>query len=150
MRVWASMSNLAQNEFQSARRSFRPESAASHRRRPVSVLFIHRDADVVDSCMEELKKARFIVSADLVLTFAQCAQQIHYQSYDVVVAEYPSPSWKESQALQLLHHTVQEIPLLFVTTASGIESIAELTTHGVFDYVEREHIAQLPWPFAES
>jgi diguanylate cyclase (GGDEF)-like protein/PAS domain S-box-containing protein len=138
------MSNLAQNEFQSARRSLRPEGAASHRRRPLSVLFIHRDADVVDGCLEELKKARFTVSADLVLTLAQCTQQLRSQTYDVVVAEYPSPNWKGSQALQLLHQTVQEIPLLFVTTAMGSESIAELTAHGAFDYVEREHIAQLP------
>ena len=138
------MSNLAQNEFQSARRSLRPESAASHRRRPLNVLFMHRDADVVESCLEELKKARFTVCADLVLTLAQCTQQLRSQTYDVVVAEYPSPNWKGSQALQLLHQTVQEIPLLFVTTAVGSGSIAELTAHGAFDYVEREHIAQLP------
>jgi diguanylate cyclase (GGDEF)-like protein/PAS domain S-box-containing protein len=138
------MSTVAQHEFQSARRSFRPESAAPHRRRPLSVLFIHRDADVVDSCVEELKRARFTVSADLVLTLAQCTQQLRRQNYDVVVAEYPSPSWKGSQALQLLHQAVQEIPLLFVTTAMGSESIAELTAHGAFDYVEREHLAQLP------
>ena len=138
------MSNLAQNEFQSIRRSLRPESAASHRRRPLSVLFVHRDADVVDSCLEELKKARFTVSADLVLTLTQCTQQLRSQTYDVVVAEYPSPNWKGSEALQLLHQTVQEIPLLFVTTAVGGEYISELTAHGAFDYVEQEHIAQLP------
>src|SRR6202165_554245 len=138
------MSNLAQNEFQSARRSLRPESAASHRRRPLSVLFVHRDADVVDSCLEELKKARFTVSADLVLTLTQCTQQLRSQTYDVVVAESPSPNWKGSQALQLLHQTVQETPLLFVTPAMGSESIAELTAHGAFDYVERERVAQLP------
>jgi diguanylate cyclase (GGDEF)-like protein/PAS domain S-box-containing protein len=138
------MSNLAQNEFQSIRRSLRPDSAASHRRRPLSVLFVHRDADVVDSCLEELKKARFTVSADLVLTLTQCTQQLRSQTYDVVVAEYPSPNWKGSQALQLLHQTVQETPLLFVTTAVGGEYIAELTAYGAFDYVEQEHIAQLP------
>src|SRR6202045_5040285 len=138
------MSNLAQNEFQSARRSLRPESAASHRRRPLNVLFMHRDADVVESCLEELKKARFTVCADLVVPLERCTQQLRSQTYDVVGAEYPSPNWKGSQALQLLHQTVQEIPLLFVTTAVGSGSIAELTAHGAFDYVEREHIAQLP------
>jgi DNA-binding NtrC family response regulator len=138
------MPNLAQSEFQSARRSFSQESAAPHRRRPLSVLFIHRDADTVDSCVEELKKAQFTVSADLVLTLAQCTQQLRRQNYDVIVAEYPSPSWKSSQALQLLHQTVQEIPLLFVTTALGSESIAELTAQGAFDYVQEEHLAQLP------
>jgi len=108
------------------------------------VLFIHRDANAVDSCVEELKRAQFTVSADLVLTLAQCMQQLRRQNYDVVVAEYPSPSWKGPQALQLLHQTVQEIPLLFVTTAVGSESIAEITAHGAFDYVEEEHLAQLP------
>jgi diguanylate cyclase (GGDEF)-like protein/PAS domain S-box-containing protein len=138
------MSNLAQNEFQSARRSFRPESSASHRRCSLSVLFVHRDADVIESCLEELKKARFTVSGDFVLNLAQCTERLHSQSYDVVVAEYPSPSWKGPRALQLLRQTVQEIPLLFVTTAMGSESIAQLVTDGAFDYVEREHIAQLP------
>jgi len=138
------MSNLAQNEFQSARRSFRPESAGSHRRCSLSVLFVHRDADAIESCLEELKKARFTVSADFVLNLTQCTERLHSQSYDVVVAEYPSPSWKGPQALQLLRQTVQEIPLLFVTTAMGSESIAQLIADGAFDYVEREHIAQLP------
>jgi diguanylate cyclase (GGDEF)-like protein/PAS domain S-box-containing protein len=138
------MSNLIQTEFQSNRSSFRTKSTAPHRRRPLSVLFMHRDADVVDGCLEELKRARFTLSADFVLTLAQCTEQLRTQSYDVVVAEYPSPSWKGPHALELLHQTVQEIPLLFVTTALGSESIAQLTAEGAFDYVEQEHLAQLP------
>jgi diguanylate cyclase (GGDEF)-like protein/PAS domain S-box-containing protein len=138
------MSNLMQTEFRSDASSFRTKGAAPHRRRPLSVLFIHRDADVVDGCLEELKKARFTLSADFVLTLAQCTEQLRTQSYDVVVAEYPSPSWKGPHALELLHQTVQEIPLLFVTTAMGSESIAQLTAEGAFDYVEQEHLAQLP------
>ncbi len=71
-------------------------------------------------------------------------EQLRSGSCDVVVAEYPSPSWKGSQGLQLLHQTVQEIPLLFVTTTPGNEFVTEFTAHGAFDYVEREHLAQLP------
>jgi len=106
----ASVSKLLRSEVQSERRNIRPESAASHRRRPIRVLFIHRDADGVDSCVQELEKAQFTVAADVVLTLAQCAEQLRFQSYDVVVAEYPSPSWKRPQALQLLQQTLQEIP----------------------------------------
>src|SRR5207249_6372717 len=124
----ASMSHLAQNEIQSDQRSGRPESTASHRRRPLRVLFVHRDADAIESCLQELKKAQFTVSADFVLTLAQCTEQLRFQSYDVVVAEYPNPNWKGSQALQLLHQAVQEIPLLFVTTAMGSESIDRKST----------------------
>lgn len=138
------MARLAQNEFRSGLSSFRSDSAPSHRRRHLRVLFIHRDAEVVDGCLEELKKAQFIVSADFVLTLAQCREQLRSQTYDVVIAEYPSSSWKGPQALELLHQTVQEIPLLFVTAGIGNESIAELTAQGAFDYVEKEHLAQLP------
>jgi diguanylate cyclase (GGDEF)-like protein/PAS domain S-box-containing protein len=139
-----SISQLVRNEILSGRGDIRPDSTTSHRRRPLSVLFIHRDADGVDSCLEELKKAQFTVRADLVLAIAQCTQQLRSQTYDVVVAEYPSPNWKGSQSLQLLRQTVQEIPLLFVTDANASEPIAGLTALGAVDYVERQHIAQLP------
>jgi diguanylate cyclase (GGDEF)-like protein/PAS domain S-box-containing protein len=142
--VWARMPNLTQKELQSDLANFRAEGTPSHRRRPIHVLFIHRDADVIDSCLEELKKARFTVSADFVLNLAQCTERLHSQVFDVVIAEYPSPSWKGQQALQLLHQTVREIPLLFVTTAMGTQSIAQVTADGAFDYVERDHLAQLP------
>ena len=136
-------SNIVHNELHSDQTSVSLTATAAHRRRPISVLFIHRDADVVHACQEELKKG-FGVSADLVSTIAQCTEQLRSRSYDLVIAEYPSPNWKGSQALQLLRQTVQEIPLLFVTTAIGSEPIAELSAHGAFDYVEQEHLAQLP------
>jgi diguanylate cyclase (GGDEF)-like protein/PAS domain S-box-containing protein len=138
------MSILARDDLQSDRAGSRAEGSPSHRCRPISVLFVHREADVVDNCLQELQRAQFAVSADFVLNLAQCAVQLRCKSYDVVVAEYPSPNWKGPQALQLLHQTVQEIPLLFVTTAVGTESLAKLTADGAFDYVEREHLAQLP------
>jgi diguanylate cyclase (GGDEF)-like protein/PAS domain S-box-containing protein len=140
----ASIAKLGQAEIQSDRRNVRPDTTASHRRRPLRVLFIHREADAVDSCVQELEKAQFTVGADVVLTLAQCTEQLRLQSYDVVVAEHPSPNWKGSQALQLLQQTLQEIPLVFVTTAMGTKSIAELIPCGAFDFVAIEHIAQLP------
>jgi diguanylate cyclase (GGDEF)-like protein/PAS domain S-box-containing protein len=94
--------------------------------------------------MQELEKAQFAVTADVVLTLTECTQRFRSQPYDVVIAEYPNPHWEGPQSLKLLHQTVQQIPLLFLITASGSESIAELTAHGAFDYFEREHIAQLP------
>ncbi len=109
------MSSLTQSKFQSDQRGFRPKSTDLYRSCPVHILFIHRDADTVECCLQELKKARFVVSADTVLNLAQCTEQLRSQSYDVVVAEYPSPSWKGSQGLQFLRQTVEEVPLLFVS-----------------------------------
>jgi diguanylate cyclase (GGDEF)-like protein/PAS domain S-box-containing protein len=138
------MSSLTRTKTQSDPIGFPPASRDSHRSRPLYILFIHGDADTVECCLQELKKAQFTVSADIALNLAQCTEQLRSQSYDVVVAECPSPSWKGSQGLQFLRQTVEGVPLLFVTTSKGKESIAELTAHGAFDYVEVEHIAQLP------
>ena len=139
------MSNLAQNDMRSGPAISRMEGKSSHRLRYIRILFVHDDADLVDNCLHELRKARFVVKADVVLTLEQCNEQLCSHSYEIVVAGYPSPSWKDSQALQLLHQTVPEIPLLFVTSASGSEPLIELTPHSAFYYVERNHLAQLPW-----
>ena len=64
--------------------------------------------------------------------------------YDVMVVEYPSPACKEAQMLQLIHQSMQQIPLIFVTGGTAAESIAALTLEGAFEYVEREHLSQLP------
>ena len=138
------MSRPSTSEVLSDRRGVRSEGAASHRRRSLRVLFVHRDADAIDSCVQELEKAQFIVNGDVVLNLAQCTESLQSQTFDVVVAEYPSPSWKGSQSLKRLRQTLQDVPLVFVTPAIGAESIAELSACGAFDYVEHEHIAQLP------
>src|SRR5690349_12581784 len=70
------MSSLTQNNVQSDQKGFRPESTDSRISCPLRVLFIHRDADTVESCLQELKKAQFAVSADIALNLAQCAEQL--------------------------------------------------------------------------
>ena len=109
------------------------------------MLFLHRDADAIDACVQELeKKGQFSVKFDFVLNLAQCAEQLGAQSYDVLLAEYPSPSCKGAAALQLLQQTAREMPVLFVTRAMGSESMAQLTADGGVEYVERANLGQLP------
>ena len=138
------MSNLGRNDLPSNLISFPTEAAPSHRLRHIRILFVHHDSKIVDDCLQELAKAQFIVSSDVVSTLEESAEQLRSQSYDVVIAEWPSPNWQGPGGLQLLHQTVREIPLLFVTTELASESLAELAGHDVFDCVEREHLTQLP------
>jgi diguanylate cyclase (GGDEF)-like protein/PAS domain S-box-containing protein len=121
-----------------------PELARSHRQRPLGILFVVSNAVLVELCLQHLEEAQFIASADVVLTPAQCAKKLRSQSYDLVIAEYPSSSWSGSPDLKLFHQAVQEIPLLFLVTARRNESMAELTAHGAFDYFEQSHVVQLP------
>ena len=120
------------------------QRAPSHRSRPLRALFVHRDVDAIDACLQELQKAQFTVSSDCVLNLAQCAEQLRSKSYDVIIVEYPGSHYKGSQVLQLLHQTLQEIAVIFLMAGLGNESILELTAEGSFEYVERENIAHLP------
>jgi diguanylate cyclase (GGDEF)-like protein len=137
----SSLSHLLQTETQSDRSALLLKSTSFHRGRLLNVLFVHGDADAVDGCLQELKKGQFGVTFDVVLNLAQCVAQLRSKPYDVIVLEYPSPSCERSQIFEVLDQTGKEIPLIVVT---GRESIDELIPQGTFEYVEQEHIYQLP------
>ena len=75
---------------------------------------------------------------------AQGAEQLRSKSYDVIIVEYLGLQCNGPQLLQLLHQTLQEIAVIFLTSGLRSESIVELTAEGSFEYVERENIAHLP------
>jgi diguanylate cyclase (GGDEF)-like protein/PAS domain S-box-containing protein len=138
------MSNLARNDLRSPLTAFRTTIPPAHRYRSVRVLFLHRDAEIVDDCLQELEKARFVVQSDVVPTLAQCTEQLRLHAYDVVIAEFPSPCWKGPQLSQFLEQTAPRLPLLFVTDSTGSASLAPFAPDGAFDYLERGHLPQLP------
>jgi len=122
----------------------RPETPSSHRHRPLRVLFVHRDAGAIESCLQELEKGQFIVSSDSDLNWTQCTEHLRSQSYDVIVAEYLGRSFKRPGALHLFRQAARQIPLIFLVAGMTSESFAALAAQGAFEYVRREDIAHLP------
>jgi diguanylate cyclase (GGDEF)-like protein/PAS domain S-box-containing protein len=139
-----SMSRSARSKTNSNPLRDRQESSPTHRRRPLRALFVHLDEEVIDACRQELEAGQFTVQSDFTLNLEQCAEQVRLQPYDVMLVEYPSPACKEAQMLELIRQPVQEIPLIFVTAGIRTETIAALTAEGSIEYVEREHLSQLP------
>lgn len=119
-------------------------NGARGRHRFVRILFVQRDAGDVERCLRELKTVHFKVSADVVLTPEQFTARLSLQPYDLVVAEYPNPNWEETQALELLHQSGWQIPLIFVSHTLEPETATELMTKGAYDCVEMERISHLP------
>jgi PAS domain S-box-containing protein len=118
--------------------------AAAYRWQSLRVLFVHRDADEVDSCVQELKRAEFAVEADIVLTLGQCVEQLRKEQFDLIVAEYPSPNWSGTQALEVLQQMVQSVPLIFVAASLQRECKAALRANGAYDFIEPARIDHLP------
>jgi diguanylate cyclase (GGDEF)-like protein/PAS domain S-box-containing protein len=130
------------NLSQAARASV--HHAIGLRRSLVRVLFIHRFPADVERCLCELKKVLFTVHSEIVLTAAQGAQLLNSGSFDIVVAEYPSPDWEAWQLLDLLRQTKQDLPLIFVARGLKRETAAELILKGAADCIELDSIGHLP------
>ena len=114
------------------------------RRNLVRILFIHRSLADVERCLYELKKARFTVNSDVVLTPEQFAERLRSGIYDVVVAEYPSPKWQETQEQYLLRQMKKDIPLIFLVSSMKRETVAKFILKGAADCIEMESIGHLP------
>ena len=140
----ASISRANQGRNESGLGHPAAERAQTHRTRSLSVLFIHRDADAIDSCLEELKKGQFTVAPDFVLSLPQCVRQLKSHTYDVLLVEFPHPICKGPEAILLLHQIAQRIPLILLTSRFGMESLAKLGEQGSFEFVAQEHLAHLP------
>jgi diguanylate cyclase (GGDEF)-like protein/PAS domain S-box-containing protein len=140
----ASISQANQAQGESGPGKSAAQAPRPHRTRPLRVLFIHRDADAIDSCLQEFKKGQYTVTPDFVLNLPQCVEQLKAHTYDVLLVEFPSPSCKGPQEALLLHQIAQQIPLILLTPRFGMESLAKLGEQGSFEYVAREHLAHLP------
>ena len=114
------------------------------RRNLVRILFIHRYLADVERCLHELKRVRFTVSSDVVLTPGQFAARLQAEVYDTVIAEYPSSNWQETQALDILHEMKKDIPLVFLVHGVKREMAAELILKGAADCIEVDSIGHLP------
>src|SRR5467141_5386306 len=86
----------------------------------------------------------FTVSAEIVGTPEEFSERLGSHAYDLVVAEYPSPDWRETQALELLHLSQRQIPLIFVGGTMQRETVAEFITRGAYDCIEMGHVGHLP------
>src|SRR5712671_5709046 len=85
----------------------------------------------------------FTASAEIVGTPEEFSERLGSLAYDLVVAEYPSPDWRETQALELLHLSKRQIPLIFVGGTMQRETVAEFITRGAYDCIEMGRIGHL-------
>src|SRR6266852_4096464 len=110
----------------------------------VRILFVHRFLAEVEHCLSELKKARFVLGADVVLTSEQFAERLRREPFDLVVAEHPSPNWQETQVLDVLREMKKDIPVIFLVYGLKRETAAKFILRGASDCIEMERIGHLP------
>jgi len=110
----------------------------------VRILFVHRFPAEIEHCLYELKRARFIVKADVAVTPEQFAERLRSEPFDLVMVEHPSPNWQETQALDILREMKKDIPVIFLVYGLKREGAAKFILKGVSDCIEMDRISHLP------
>src|SRR6266446_5860131 len=119
-------------------------SGAEGRHPPLHILFVHSHLAEVERCLKVLDKLHFTVNAEVVVTPGEFTERLGRSAFDLIVAELTSPNWRETQALELLHLSNRQIPLIFVGRILQRETVAEFITRGAYDCIEMGHIGHLP------
>jgi diguanylate cyclase (GGDEF)-like protein/PAS domain S-box-containing protein len=111
---------------------------------PLHILFVHSHVSEVERCLQELNRVHFTVNSEIVVTPEEFTERLSLQAYDLVLAEYPSLGWPETQALELLQQSKRQIPLIFVGGTLQRETVAYFITKGAYDCIAMDHLGHLP------
>ena len=137
------MTSTSETELRQVNRVSATGTPAS-RNNLVRILFVHRSIADVERCLHELRRVRFNVSSDVVVTPEQFVDRLRLGLFDLIVAEHPSTSWQETQVLDLLGQMKQDIPLIFLVHGLRRETAAEFILKGAADCIEMDSIGHLP------
>src|SRR5579863_5002746 len=138
------MLRIAQQETQRGQRGLGQRSLPTHRRRMIRALIVDDNLAEVELCLQELKRAQFAISADVVKTPADFIERLHKESYDVVLAASSVEGWTGLQALALLQEQEREIPFILVTKPLETEIVDEFMRKGASDCVDKTRLVRLP------
>jgi diguanylate cyclase (GGDEF)-like protein/PAS domain S-box-containing protein len=138
------MLHIAQNEKLQDHRGIPQQSLPTHRRRMIRILIVEENLADVELCLQELKKAQFAVSADVVQTRADFIERLQSERYDVVLADTAMGEWTGLQALALLQEQGEEIPFILVTKTLQTEIMDEFMKNGASDCVDKARLVRLP------
>jgi diguanylate cyclase (GGDEF)-like protein/PAS domain S-box-containing protein len=135
---------IVQPEAHQGLRGLGQRSLPTHRRRMIRALIVDDILADVELCLQELKRAQFAISADVVKTRADFIERLHAGSYDVVLAASSVDGWTGLQALSLLQEEGQEIPFILVTKDPETETVDEFMGKGASDCVDKTRLVRLP------
>jgi hypothetical protein len=91
-------------------------SGSTDRHPSLLILFLHSHIADVERCVQEPKTVQFTVNTETVVTSEEFAQRPSSHDCDLGIAEYPSPNFEETNALELLHQSKRQIPLIIASS----------------------------------
>src|SRR5262249_15450626 len=120
------------------------EAPLVHATAPLRVLLVEHSPHDIELILFELRDSGFRVEPTLVETRDEFHRVLAIGSFDVVLADYPLPSWCGLDAFADLRASGRDIPFLLVTGTLGEEAAVDCIKQGINDYILKDRLKRLP------
>jgi diguanylate cyclase (GGDEF)-like protein/PAS domain S-box-containing protein len=114
------------------------------RRSKVQILFVHRDAGLVERCAHELRRVGFALDGHQLADVETLKSHPQWPAFDVLVCDFSPCLRNQEQLAGLLTDVPKELPVILLVNHITKESVANLLLQGVSDCVDSEAIGHLP------
>ena len=110
----------------------------------LKVLLIEDDPVDKELVLRALRNGGFDPEADTADNQERFIACIEKSSYHVILADYGLPTWRGTDALEVLQQRGLDIPFVLVTGSLGDEKAVDCIKQGTTDYVLKDHLPRLP------
>ena len=112
-------------------------------KKSLNVLHIEDNARDAELCVDELERAGFQVSADVVRSPEELSERLHARTYDIALVDYSLPNWNGLAAIDILHQLEKDLPFIVVSASAEEQFRAECTHRGASDFVPKDGLTRL-------
>ncbi|OGP29948.1 MAG: hypothetical protein A2038_06510 [Deltaproteobacteria bacterium GWA2_57_13] len=110
---------------------------------PLRVLIVEDSEDDTLLLVRELQRGGYDPTFERVDSAEAMARALAARSWQIVLADYTMPQFKGTDALELLKETRLDIPLIFVSGATGEDLAVAAMKTGAHDYVIKGNLKRL-------
>jgi PAS domain S-box-containing protein len=96
-------------------------------------------------CIDKLRKAGFVVDADVCNNAEDFERLIRAAEYDVILADYSLENWNGLEAVEIVRRLGKSTPTIFLTGHLDDEKAGECIRRGAADYVPKDRLRRLPF-----
>lgn len=115
---------------------------ARHELYTIRLLILENEPQDADLMLLALKRAGFHCDWVLASNEAEFRAALS-NSYDIILADYSLAQYTADQALDLLHESGMDVPLIVVTGSVGEETAAACMKRGAADYLLKDRLGRL-------
>ncbi|UYP48092.1 Regulator of RpoS [Candidatus Lokiarchaeum ossiferum] len=108
-----------------------------------NILIVEDNPDDAELLIRFLKKHGFHFNHLVVDTFQKFQNELHHQTWDLILSDYNLPTFSGIDALTFLQSTAIDIPFILISGNIGEDAAVEAMVAGAQDYIMKDNLIRL-------